>query len=160
MRGYTLIEILITMLIMALLMSVGLLSYRDLTRRQNIMNATRQLTGDLRLLQNDSLSGRKPAGCNGTLNSYNFRVVNATPITTYVEEAECAGPPLVMILVKQAQLPSGTNFTALPSINPVRFKTIGDGTNIPSNQSVVLTVAGSATTFTQRVTIEYSGSIR
>lgn len=158
--GYTLVEVLISLSIMGIILSVGLMSYRDLSRRQNISASVRQVLGDLRFLQNDSLGGRKPTGCSGTLNSYNFRVIAGSPITTYVLEAECSGPPLTTVRVKQASLSVGTYFNALPTVNPIRFKTVGDGTNIVSGQTVILTIAGSGTAFTQAVNISFSGDVR
>ena len=156
--GYTLVEVLVSLSIMGVILGVGFMSYRDLSRRQNISGSVRQVLGDLRFLQNDSLAGRKPTGCTGTLNSYNFRVIAGNPITTYVLEAECSGPPLTTVIVKQASLPVGTYFNALPVVNPIRFKTVGDGTNIVSGQSVILTIAGSGTAFTQTVNISFSGN--
>lgn len=57
--GFTLIEILVTIAISALLVTFGLASYIKFNQRQIVDQAARQIFSDLRLAQNKALSGEK-----------------------------------------------------------------------------------------------------
>ena len=45
-KGYTLIEILVVISIMAILFTVGFAGYRDFSRRQVLLGAVNQIQGD------------------------------------------------------------------------------------------------------------------
>lgn len=149
--GYTLIEILVGITIIALLFIFGYASFRDFSRRQAINSAVRTIRGDLRLAQEQALSGNKPVGCSSILDGYNFRAGG----TSYTIEASCSGG--LPIVVKSVTLPTDISMTP-PSPNPILFKVLGQGTNISLTATVVLTQAG--TNNTQTITITSGGEIK
>jgi len=59
--GYSLIELMVVISIMAILFSVGMANYRDYSRKREVSNAALLVRGDLRLTQEFALAGRKPA---------------------------------------------------------------------------------------------------
>lgn len=154
-RGYTLIELLIVLFIMAVLLGTAVMSYRDFNRRQVVTSAVRQIRADLRLAQSEALAGRKPAGCDTstrTLNSYSFRRVSAS---SYAIEATCGNPDQTFP-VRVSDLPGGIS---IDNFNTIFFKTIGDGTFLPAGSSVLITVHATGTNYTETVTVRASGDI-
>ena len=57
-KGYTLIELLVGISIIAIIFGVGFVSYREFSRRQSLTGVTKQLVGDLRLAQQLALTGQ------------------------------------------------------------------------------------------------------
>jgi prepilin-type N-terminal cleavage/methylation domain-containing protein len=148
--GYTLIEILVGLTIMAVIFSFGFVSFRDFSRRQALVGVARTLKGDLRLAQEYALSGKKPEGCL-TLNGFNFSV---TSESEYKIQAFCADSA---IDVKSVALPEGITFaTPLPSL--FYFKVLGAGTSLSAN--LVITLTQSATGNSQVITVTPAGEIR
>ena len=90
--GYTLIEILVSMSIIGLIFNFGYISYRDFARRQSLLGNARNLRADLRLAQEQAMSGKKPSSvaCSGegSLVGYDFYLDSAT---SYVIQANCTG---------------------------------------------------------------------
>lgn len=155
--GYTLIEILVGLSIISLLFSFGYINYRDFSRRQALTGISKQIQGNLRLAQQQALSGKKPdhAFCNGVnlLSGFSFRVVNST---SYRIEANCSGGD---VLIRDGLLPSGVTITT-PSPNPVIFKVLGNGTNIPAGQSSIITINQNTTDIDSTITITAGGEIK
>ena len=156
MKGYTLIELLVALSIIGLLFGFGYVSFRDFSRRQSLTGTAKNLQGDLRLAQQQALSGQKPDDpfCNppNTLESYAFEVVSTSE---YKIKVFCTGgtfdakdvlTPLDIIL-------------STPAINPVKFKAVGQGTNIPENSSVSLTLTQKGTGNQVNITIGSGGQI-
>lgn len=140
--GYTLIEILVTLTIIALLFGFGYASFRDFSRRQSVIDAASMIQGDLRLAQSDAISGQKPTQpttCSTTLDSYYFLIVSQTE---YKIQANCGPTP---IDVKDVILPSDVSIpTPFPSPNPLQFKVLDQGTTAgASNWVLTLTQAGT-----------------
>lgn len=154
--GYTLIEILVALTIVALVFGIGYVSFRDFARRQAVAALARSIIGDLRLAQEQSLSGKKPSDifCNSpnTLNGYNFRVVSSQ---NYVLEANCSGGN---VQTKSVAVPSDLSLSS-PNPNPITFKILGEGTNLPST-GVTLTVTQTGTSHSRAVTVSQSGEIK
>jgi Tfp pilus assembly protein FimT len=140
---------------MALIFSLGFVSFRDFSRRQSLQSATRNLISDLRLAQNYALSGKKPDSifCDSpsVLQGYNFEV---TGETDYKISASCSGGT---VSVKEIAL-SDEFVISTPTTNPIVFKTLGQGTNIPD--SLVITLTQTATNNVQIVTVTSGGEIR
>jgi prepilin-type N-terminal cleavage/methylation domain-containing protein len=157
-NGYTLIEILVALTIIGLLFGFGYASFRDFSRRQAVKDAAKIIQGDLRLAQENAISGLKPEGVGGcgtsnTLNSYGFRIVSASE---YIIEANCGVTPAPFI--KDVNLPTGITIqTPLPSV--LEFKVLGQGTNVGST-NWTLTLIQSGTTNTTTVTVTAGGEIR
>jgi prepilin-type N-terminal cleavage/methylation domain-containing protein len=151
-NGYTLIEILITLTIVALLFSFGYASFRDFSRRQALSNAVGAVQGDLRIAQGDSATGQKPAGCSDTLIAYNFRIVTTSP-AEYVIEAICG---VTKTTVKDVTLDPSI---ILSNPGPIQFKVLDQGTNAgDSNWILTFTQAGTSSTAT--VTVTTGGNIQ
>jgi prepilin-type N-terminal cleavage/methylation domain-containing protein len=155
-NGYTLIEILVALTIVGLIFGIGYVSFRDFARRQAVAGLARSVVGDLRLAQEQSLSGKKPSDifCDSpnTLNGYNFRVVSSQ---NYVLEANCSGGN---VQTKSVTLPSDL-FISTPNPNPITFKILGEGTNLGSADAT-MTVSQTGTTHTRAISVSQSGEIK
>ena len=158
--GYTLIEILVAITIVGLLFGVGYVNFRDFSRREAIAGAGKLLQGDLRLSQQMALSGQKPqdVSCNtpNLLNGYDFHIVSASE---YTIKANCSGG-VVTTVAKDVILPSDITFSPIPSPNPVMFKVLGQGTNIPSGSTVTVALIQSQTSNTYSIKIGSGGDIQ
>lgn len=157
--GYTLVEILVALTVIGLLFSFGFVSFRDFSRRQAVSDAAKSIQGDLRLAQGDALTGQKPdnVNCNlpNTLDSYSFDVLSNTE---YRIEANCVGAPVV---VKDVDMqPDITIAIQAPVLNPLKFKILGQGTNIGSGLTWVLTLSQTGTGNTTNVTVTSAGEIK
>ncbi len=88
-KGFSLIEVILVLGIIATLFAVGYANFRGYQRRQAIMSTARQIEGDIRLAQEYASQGKKPSTtCTGYLNGYIF-VVNSDPVNTYDIIADC-----------------------------------------------------------------------
>lgn len=152
--GYTLIEILIGMSIIGLIFNFGYISYRDFARRQSLLSSARRLKADLRLAQEQALSGKKPSSiaCSGegSLNGYDFYVDSAT---SYIIQANCVGG---LVNDKVVQISSEISLSPFPT--RFTFKVIGKGTSLSGPATITLTQA--VTENTQIVTISPEGEIK
>lgn len=157
--AYTLIEILVSLTIIAVLFTVGYINFRDYSRRQALANSGKILQGDLVLTQQQALSGQKPddPNCNdpNILNGYFFNVVSNTEYQIY---ASCSGGA-VLTLSKDVTLPGGITIST-PTPNPILFKILGSGTNIVSGGNVAITLSQTSSTNTFTVTIGSGGEIQ
>ncbi len=157
--GFTLIEILVSMTIIGFLFSFGYASFRDFSRRQALAGVVKQVQGDLRLAQQKALSGEKPSGCTTlpvkTLNGYNFY---RSAENVYIIQADCSGLAAA-VPVKSVTLPSGIKISA-PSPNPIKFKALGQGTNIVSGESATITITQDAVSNSQDVIVTAGGEIK
>lgn len=154
--GYTLIEILVGLTIIGIIFGVGFASFREFSRRQSLAGGVKTLVGDLRLAQEQAISGKKPEDVkctSGLLDGYNFRVV---PPRTYQIEADCTQG---IVVVKTVTVSDDMTLFA-PAINPILFKALGQGTNIPEGQEVVVNITQAGTNAVAPVTISAGGEIR
>lgn len=154
--GYTFIEVLVGLTIITLIFTFGYVGFRDFARRQTITSAARNLKGELRLAQEQAFAGNKPShvNCNppNTLGGYYFRV---TSTTTYEIEALCSGGA---VSIKQNEITSILSIST-PSPNPILFKVLGEGTNIPSGDATI-TITLTASGQSQDVRVSASGEIQ
>jgi len=153
-KAFTLIEILVVISIVSILFIVGYANFRDYARRQALVGITKQLQADLRFTQAQAIEGKRPAGCTAgrPLNGYGFNIISPT---SYQVFADCSVTPLVVKTVVLA-----SDFTvSTPEVNPIIFKALAHGTNIPINQSVTIRVTQTSTTKTSDVTITDGGYI-
>lgn len=158
--AYTLIEVLVTLLIVGILFAFGYASFRDFARRQELAGAVKQMQGDLRLAQQMSLSGEKPSnsGCS-TLSGINFRTVSSSCLggsgSSYVIEYNCNGV-VQSPSIKCVDIPADISMTA-PAVNPITFKVLGNGTNLSADDIITLR---QGTINTASVTITSGGQIK
>ena len=155
--AYTLIEVLVALTIIGFLFGFGYVSFRDFSRRQSLAGAAKNLQGDLRLTQEQALAGQKPDDpfCNSPnlLDSYGFDVVSANE---YKIEIFCTGGSFQ---TKDVLMPSDISLST-PSVNPIKFKAIGQGTNLPANSSVDITLTQKGTGSQVTVTVGAGGQIQ
>ncbi|MFH1971123.1 MAG: prepilin-type N-terminal cleavage/methylation domain-containing protein [Patescibacteria group bacterium] len=153
-NGYTLIELLVAMSIMAILFTVGYASFREYSRRQVLASFVGKVKGDLSLAREMAVSGQKPDGveCNPpeTLSGYNFRVISNE---SYVIEAICSGGT---VEVKEVDVDSGL-LLSVPA-NPIFFKVLSKGTNLSSDIEIV--VSQESTGYTSSLFVTQSGEIK
>ncbi|MFC1625463.1 Tfp pilus assembly protein FimT/FimU [Patescibacteria group bacterium] len=156
-KGYTLIEILISLTIISILFGIGYVSFRDFSRRQAIQGASKNIIGDLRLTQELALSGEKPSSLNcetsHSLNGYYFRV--SVDGNSYSIEAFCTGG---VVEKKTVNLAEGLSFSTT-SPNPILFKVLGEGTNINGSYATI-TLNQENTENTVIVTVGKEGEIK
>ncbi|QQG41394.1 MAG: prepilin-type N-terminal cleavage/methylation domain-containing protein [Candidatus Woesebacteria bacterium] len=155
--GYTLIEVLVGLTIIGMLFGFGFASFRDFSRRQAVSGIAKVIQGDLRLAQQQALSGQKPldAKCNppNSLGGYIFTVNSSSQ---YSVAANCTGGSVV---VKTVDLPSGMTLST-PAPNPIEFKVLGHGTNLVSGAESTITVSQVGISNTFVITITSSGEIK
>jgi len=159
--AFTLIEILVGLTIVGLLFGVGYANFRSFSQRRVVIDAAKNIQGDLRLTQGMAIAGQKPddSACNSpnTLNGYNFTILTAT---SYEIRADCSGGN-VGNANKVVTLSSGVTFSSpFPSPNPILFKVLGQGTNIPEGQTVEIKITQVGTGNESAVKISSGGQIQ
>jgi len=152
--GYTLIEILVGMTIISLIFSVGYISYRDFARRQALEGSARRLEADLRLAQEQALTGKKPTSlaCSeaGALNGYDFYVETAT---SYKVQANCSGG---LVDVKSVEVAEEVTLSSSPG--RFTFNVLGRGTSLSTAATITLTQTATGNTFD--ITVSPEGEIK
>jgi prepilin-type N-terminal cleavage/methylation domain-containing protein len=156
-KGYTLIEILIVIVIMGIVVTIGYSGLRDYQRRQILVSAARQLKADLKLAQEEALAGHKTTDCTGVLNGYEFLYVVGYQDRYRIRE-NCTNND--HILIKEVVLSQGIRMQDPPSVNPILFKPLGQGTNIVSGTTITIDLTQENTGDTQSVRISASGEIQ
>jgi len=155
--GYTLIEILVGLTIIAFLFILGYVNFRDFSRRQAVAGAAKKIQGDISLTQQLALSGQKPTDirCNppNLLNSYDFVIV--TP-SEYKIVADCTGGNVEN---KDVTLPSDISISS-DSLNTINFKVLGQGTNIVSRETVTFTLTQAQTNNTFSLSVGAGGNVQ
>jgi len=152
-KGYTLLEVLISISIISIIFVIGYAGFREFARRQALQAAVRNVRGDLRLAQEQAFAGKKPDGCN-TLSGFSFEIVEAA---FYEISAVCNNGNY---LVKEEELPEGVIFEPIPSTNPVLFKVLGLGTNIAAGGRADITFLQEATSNTNTIAVNWTGEIK
>jgi prepilin-type N-terminal cleavage/methylation domain-containing protein len=156
-KGYTLIEILIVMAILGILFVVGYGGFRDFSRREQVNGAMLTLIADLRQAQAQNLAGKKPFGCTGVLKGYSVTVINST---SYKVTANCVNNGIANdVDIKTVNLPVNITINT-PTPNPIFFKAVGQGTNIPSGNFATLFLTQAVTQNSRNVAISSSGELR
>ena len=156
--GYTLIELLIVIVITAMLFGIGYTNYRQFARNQALLATTNKIKADIRLAQQLALTSDKPTvGCS-VLSGYNFEI--DTSLKRYHIHPVCNGVPLATEM-KNEPIDSGVStVTVSPATyNPIYFKILGQGTNIPSGGQVTITLTQGVTGATKTVVVTSSGEI-
>jgi len=152
--GFTLVEILVSLTIIGLVFGFGFVGFREFSRRQSLQGAKRKLLGDLRLAQQQALSGKKPASieCSNpnTLNGFDFEVISQSD---YRVRANCTGGN---VEVKSVELTEEVSITASTPI--ITFKILGKGTTLPADATITLTQLGSGNTLD--VLVSMGGEIK
>jgi prepilin-type N-terminal cleavage/methylation domain-containing protein len=147
-KGFSLVELLLTLGIISTLFGLGYANYRGYQRKQAVMAVARQIEGDIRLAQEYASQGKKPSGCT-LLDGYLFQI-NTTPANTYDILADCP----TNVVVKNDVGVSGMTITPTGSI---QFKVLGEGTNLASDR--VITVTSPNTGIVVAITVSRGGTV-
>jgi len=147
-KGFTLIEVLLTMMILASLSALTFAGFSSISKGQLLKDATGQVKSNLRYIQNQAVSGVKPSGCSlELLESYRVVINSASGV---LDSSVLCGE-VTVALVSQT-LPSNVFFRAIylnsaqVSSLDVRFLPNGQtefydsGTKVTSINSVYLEV--------------------
>lgn len=158
--GFSLIELIIVFAIGAILMGSGAAAYRQFARKQTVEAVMRKFRTDLRTAQTNARIGQKENcacgdggdGVCGNANDVGISgwEVNFPNISNYEIYGVCSNGTTTFssngVGTKvSVPLSSGVTFNPLPS-GPIRFKVLGQGTNLSSDIAVTLTGAGNVTT--------------
>lgn len=164
-RGFTLIEILISLTIMVLVFGVGFAGYRDFSQGQSLEKAARELRTNLRLAQSIALSGTKPnppdSRCESP-NVFNGVFFSASQgANAYGISYSCSGGG-VNINNASAFVSLGSQGIDLTRTGPYSFifKSLGQGTTLPEGTEVVLTLTQVSTGKSVSVVVTASGEIK
>lgn len=156
--GYTLIELLVGLTIIAIVFSVGFAGYRDFSRRQLVSGVTKSIVSDLRNAQQLALTGQKPVvdyqGNSVTctrLSGYSFSRISAT---NYQIRAHCDNVALP-ISIKNIILSSDLSL----SNGSVKFKVLGQGTDLTDTLTIIISHISDVGT-TGTITIVKGGTIK
>ncbi len=155
--GYTLIELLVGLTIIAIVFSIGFAGYRDFSRRQAVAGVTKSIQSDLRNAQQLALTGQKPTvdylnnpvTCT-RLSGYSFSRISAI---NYQIRAHCDNVALP-IAVKDIVLSSDLSLSA----GSVKFKVLGQGTDLSAALIFTVTHTSGATPGT--ITVGVGGDIK
>lgn len=136
--GFTLIEILVAIAIIALVSLVGYTSYRDFARRQALENAYNSLRVELNLARQLALSGEKPQTCIAGNALVGYRVSLGGRTTTVSAVCESGS----VTVSRTFNFPAGI----LVSNLQFTFLVLGRGTDLSGNLTVTLTQGSSGRT--------------
>lgn len=154
--GYTLIEVLVSLTVIGLLFGFGFASFRDFSRRQQLVSVARTVKGELRLIQSKASAGEKSddAKCNGTntLSSYGFQIIDTS---SYKIVENCLGGS---VDIKTESLPDGISIASTQ--NTIFFKVLGQGTNVSLGSDAVITFSQTGTGNSTSVTVTAGGEIK
>ena len=136
-KGFSMVEMIVVFMILGILATSGITVTQRSGRRQSVQSAAEQIRGALRQAQAQALTGRK-VNCVNPLDSWN---VNFTA-TGYSIDEECGG----VSAGRAVKLPVGAQITTLPSPNPIKFKVLGQGTNVTGGANTTLQITNQEET--------------
>ncbi len=159
--GYTIIEIIISIFILAIIFSVVAANYRQYILKTSLDAVKSQIVSDIKLAQEYALAGKKPPSCTG-LNGYYFRIYSDTnpDLNYYRIYANCGSTD---ILVKEVYLKSAAKqvlFTGSDTSPYLLFKILGGGTNITEGSSKVYTIKQQTSDTIKTITITSGGEVK
>lgn len=158
-KGYTLIELLAGISIMGIVFGVGLIGYREFSRRQELDGVVKKLRSAVQETQQLALNGEKPDNpfCNEPNRLVDYRIRIDLP-ATYVIRASCTGGNVTVATVVLSD--SGDIVATRPTPNPIIFKVLGRGTNITVGSTATIVLTQQSTGSQAFLTVDYSGTIK
>lgn len=153
-KGYSYIELMVTIMIMAILFSVGVTNYRGFQRRQALDAAVRQVRSDLSLAREYALAGRVQCPSGGDYLGHRFIVSGSQ----YIIQSVCDNGSEYYTEAKTESVPTGYTLTG----SDVRFNAIGEGTDAPAGGEdfTISLTESSDPSFTRTVTVTTAGDIQ
>lgn len=169
MRGFTLIELMIVMMVTVLTFSIGYANYRSFAYRKDLERAATQVRSELKIAKELALSGNKPSHvrCDSPerLYGYEFRTIGQYQYRIF---AECTGgdvqiggtEELEVAKVRMNLLSRDVNCTGSTSNqNSIMFEILGRGIDQPDDTCIEVVLTHEVTGDTYTITIQSSGSI-
>lgn len=157
-KGFTLIEVLIALTIVAGLFSFGYANFRNFSRRQATVNTAKELESVINLTKELALSGNKPATCLDSEPLDGYKISFNATAETYSIFAVCAGTD-ESVGRTSVPLPAGTNLSLGQATNFIIFKTLGQGTSIPDTGNFLVTVSRSDVGNSAVLTVSPAGEV-
>lgn len=160
-HGFTLIELLVGISITLIVFSVGIAGYRDFSRRQALTGVSKELKGNLRMIQQLALTGQKPEGATcATLTGYRFSLTGNTGYTLAASCNDSNGAAVPDVVIKTVDLtPNGATITA--TVPNMKFKVLGQGTDLIQGVNSVNTITLTHTSGNvSNLYIGFGGQIR
>ncbi len=144
-HGFTLIEIVVSVAILALLSGLFIANYNGFSNSQTVQQTASDVIANLQSARTMASSGLKPAGCN-TLVGYIVNFSNSS----YTVQASCQSG--LVGGINTYTLPMGVTF-ASPTPNPITFYALDGGAS--ANQTISLVGNG----VTAKVSVSSSGVV-
>jgi len=144
-QGFTLIELIVAVAIGAVLIAGGMAAYKGVGEKQNLKQAGLEFKTNLTSTQKKALSGEKPSGCTGSLESFEV---------DYVSESEYSVQANCSVFSPEAEgvsLPEEVSFSA--PFSTITFPVLSAG--LSGGQTIVI----SSDSFSYQVVVEPSGVI-
>ncbi|KKR76039.1 MAG: hypothetical protein UU21_C0020G0016 [Candidatus Levybacteria bacterium GW2011_GWA2_40_8] len=105
--GFTLIEILVTVVISGILFGGGIAAYRGIGDKQAVKQNGATFLSNLRAFQQKALASEKPADCGANkLESFKVSYVN---VSSYSVKASCVGTATTITLTDEVEFTAGFN---------------------------------------------------
>lgn len=147
--GFTLIEILVSISIVSLLTGLTIAGYGTFNKKQTVKTAAYQLASNLRLAQQKAISGEKPSGCTGNLQSWQINIT----ANNYSQVVVCINPDF-STTINTTVFP--TNVTS--STGTITFSAM-TGSVTAGAGTYTITGNYSGTTYSNTIEITQSGGI-
>lgn len=144
--GFTVVELLIILSLIALLFTLGVAQYNRFNRSQNLTKAKDELISNLRLAQGKAMAGEKPEVCMETLSGHKLKFIDNSHykiVAVCVEEVD---------IKTDITLPTGV--TKQAGSDEIFFRVLSQG--IESDISLILSGFGE----TKTITINTAGEIK
>jgi len=162
-NGFSLVEILVAVGIIATVFLVGVTQYREYSRRQGLENVVKLTVSKIREAQNLANAGTKPAICvdeDLILESIRFAIATDSNPPRYRITASC--PPRRPAIQDWKQFPVGYIVTTTNS-GRVDFLPVGQGTLLSTDMTITIidqnTLSEGVITITPLGKIDYTLTI-
>jgi prepilin-type N-terminal cleavage/methylation domain-containing protein len=160
-EGFTLIELITAITIMAILSTIGIASFTNYSRTQALSNATQDVVTALQLAKASAASQVKPATCTpGVLVGYQV-TIDATPgVESYSMAPVCDSVDVVA--QKTTTLPQNIIFGANGTTSVLFHTVTGNVTITPASSTIVVQhqqVNKVGETLKKTITVEVDGRI-
>lgn len=126
--GFSLIELIVVVGIVAFVSSFGFLLYQDYTRHQTVIQAAEKARTTLLRIRQKALSGEIPTGCIGLFLGYQFSCSSGSG--NYTIKAVCSSSTPT---TDSVDLPGGVTFSACQTF---QFNVLNAGTNLAADQTI------------------------
>lgn len=153
--GFTVIELIVVIAVMAILSGLGLVAFNQFNRKQAVVSTARMVISDLRLAQSKAYASEKPLECvSSSLTGYQF-LINASN-DGYSIVASC--PPAEKE-IKKISFPQG--ITVTDGFTEIFFKSLRQGLDIKpdTEKNYVVLQFQDNTSLAKKIIISQGGEI-